>query len=226
MPYKDRNQKRENNRKWYKLNREKRLLSIKAWNDNNKDKLREMGKQWYLGNKDQVAAASKKNYHIRKDEGRLKKYELSMEQKKKKLEYSKEWISNNKERALKRERDRYANDINAKLSRRIRSRLRDAVKGNFKTGSAVSNLGCTVNEFKLYIESLWTEGMSWDNYTKDGWHIDHKILLCSFYLEEPEQFKIACHYTNLQPLWYWDNAKKQTKDLREKRYYSFKDLAA
>jgi hypothetical protein len=48
--------------------------------------------------------------------------------------------------------------------------------------------------------------MTWDNWTTDGWHIDHiKPLASSFDLTDRKQFLEACHYTNLQPLWAKDN---------------------
>ena len=51
--------------------------------------------------------------------------------------------------------------------------------------------------------------MCWDNYGKFGWHIDHIIPLSSASSEE-EIFKL-CHYTNLQPLWAFDNLSKGNK---------------
>ena len=47
--------------------------------------------------------------------------------------------------------------------------------------------------------------MSWDNYGIEGWHMDHIIALANFDLQDPEQFKRACHYTNLQPMWAKEN---------------------
>jgi hypothetical protein len=57
-------------------------------------------------------------------------------------------------------------------------------------------LGGTFEEIKIHFESLFTEGMSWDN--RSEWHIDHIIPLSSGKTEE-EMIKL-CHYTNLQPL--------------------------
>ncbi len=70
-------------------------------------------------------------------------------------------------------------------------------------------IGCSWIDFKIYLESKFTEGMSWDNYGK--WHIDHIVPLSSFDLSDPVQLEKACHYTNLQPLWAKDNLKKSNK---------------
>jgi len=62
-----------------------------------------------------------------------------------------------------------------------------------------------------HLESKFQEGMSWENYGKNGWHLDHIIPLSAFDLTDPEQLKIACHYTNIQPLWARDNLVKSNK---------------
>ena len=85
------------------------------------------------------------------------------------------------------------------------------IKNNQKTGSAVGELGCTIDEFKVYIENKFQEGMSWENWKHDGWHLDHIKPLSSFDLTDREQFLEACHYTNLQPLWGWQNMQKHDK---------------
>lgn len=72
-------------------------------------------------------------------------------------------------------------------------------------------IGCTISDFKLHIESLWLEGMNWENHGIRGWHIDHKIPLISFDLSNPEQQKIAFNYKNTQPLWAYKNLQKGSK---------------
>ena len=99
-------------------------------------------------------------------------------------------------------------DLNFKLACAIRSRLGTALKDNAKAGSAVEDLGCTIPELKEYLESKFKEGMTWDNWTTDGWHIDHVIPLASFDLSSEEEFKRAVHHTNLQPLWALENVQK------------------
>lgn len=107
-------------------------------------------------------------------------------------------------------KQRRSDDINFKLANNLRNRLRQALKANQKSGSAVRDLGCAVPECKLYLESKFQPGMSWDNWGSGPgkWQIDHIIPLMSFDFSNPEQFPKACHYTNLQPLWYEDHLKK------------------
>ncbi|MEM4726061.1 MAG: hypothetical protein QXG63_03905 [Nitrososphaerales archaeon] len=81
-----------------------------------------------------------------------------------------------------------------------------------KRSSSVKDLGCSLEEFKRYLESKFQPGMTWNNYGKNGWHIDHIKPLCSFDLTDTEQVKLACHYTNLQPLWWSDNLSKISRD--------------
>ncbi len=100
---------------------------------------------------------------------------------------------------------RYKTDINYRLAKNIRNRIYKLIKGN-RPGSAVKNLGCTIEELKLHLESKFQDNMSWDNYGK--WHIDHIRPLDGFNLTNPEEFKKACHYSNLQPLWAPDNIRK------------------
>ena len=70
-------------------------------------------------------------------------------------------------------------------------------------------VGCFILEFIEHIESQFTEGMTLENYGE--WHIDHIKPLSLFDLsKEEEQYK-AFHYTNLQPLWAYDNISKGNK---------------
>ena len=125
-------------------------------------------------------------------------------------EYSKarntEYHRANRAKYTENYKRREAEDINFKLSNRLRHRLRSALKNNLKSGSAITNLGCTVEELKVYLAARFLPGMSWENYGK--WHVDHIKALANFDLTDIEQLKIVCHYTNLQPLWAEDNIRK------------------
>ena len=82
-----------------------------------------------------------------------------------------------------------------------------------------------MEELKIYLESKFLPGMTWDNWSKDGWHIDHVVPLASFDLTNKEQFDKACHYTNLQPLWAKDNLSKSDRlDWKHDNMVSSEDL--
>lgn len=124
---------------------------------------------------------------------------------------NKRWKKNNKDKTSKAFKKKYCNNIQFKLAHLLRGRIWKAIKNNQKTGSAVKDLGCSIQELKVYLESKFTEGMNWDNWSNNGWHIDHIIPLASFDLTNREEFLKACHYTNLQPLWAKDNILKSNK---------------
>jgi hypothetical protein len=108
----------------------------------------------------------------------------------------------------KQRKERYHNDLDFRLANILRARLTNAIKYNFKSGSAVANLGCSIKELKLYLESKFEPWMSWENHGRYGWHIDHIEPLTSFDLSNSEDLKKACHFTNLQPLQWRKNIIK------------------
>lgn len=90
----------------------------------------------------------------------------------------------------------------------ISHKLRNRIGYLKKSSSAIKELGCSIDEFKTYIESKFKQGMTWDNWTRTGWHMDHIIPLYKFDLQNLEEFKEATHYSNLQPLWAKENLIK------------------
>ena len=110
-----------------------------------------------------------------------------------------------------RSRHRYHTEINYRLRSVIRARLNQAINHNIKSGSAIHNLGCTIDELKTHLESQFQDQMTWDNWGRNGWHIDHIRPLSRFNLTCPEEIKKACHYTNLQPMWASQNCSKNNK---------------
>jgi hypothetical protein len=98
-----------------------------------------------------------------------------------------------------------------RLRRALRSRLRCAMKNGYRNGSAVRDLGCTVEHFvNVHIPSLFIHGMTWENYgCKIGdWNLDHIMPLVAFDLSDRQHFILANHYLNLRPLWHVENMSK------------------
>lgn len=93
-----------------------------------------------------------------------------------------------------------------KIERATRARVHAATSGRT---AGISGMPFTIGELKSHLESLFTEGMSWDNYGK--WHIDH-IKPCSLFNHEIKSDFIECwSLKNLQPLWASENIKKGDK---------------
>jgi len=161
---------------YHKVNKDKRLQQMKQYHQTNRQSLIEKNQQYYKDNKEIV------------------------------LKRHKEWRDEfKKEHGTSYNSFRYRSDENHKLSCNLRSRLYDAINNETRSGSAILELGCSVEELKKHLESKFQPGMTWGNHSLNGWHIDHIIPLNSFDLTDPEQFKKACHYTNSQPLWAQDN---------------------
>ena len=97
------------------------------------------------------------------------------------------------------------NNIQSYISYKLNIKLLSAFKRNSKKSSVPDLIGCSIKEAKEYIESKFLPGMSWDNWTKTGWHIDHIVPCIKFDLTKEEEQKRCFHYTNLQPLWAKDN---------------------
>ncbi len=104
---------------------------------------------------------------------------------------------------------RRRNDPVFRLRCSLRARLRLAIKGNWKSGRTLELLGCSIDDFKEYLENLFTEEMTWDNYGE--WEMDHIKPCASFDLSKAGEQKKCFHYTNFQPLWAKDNLRKSNK---------------
>lgn len=129
---------------------------------------------------------------------------------------SRNWRNNNIEKSreitARSTRKRYGT-IKGKLSMNMSGRIRDSLKSGKKGHRWESLVGYTVSQLKKYLESLFQEGMSWNNHTINGWHIDHIMPIASFNYKtyNDENFKQCWSLDNLQPLWAKDNRKKSSK---------------
>lgn len=115
-------------------------------------------------------------------------------------------------------RERRKQDPAWRIAQRLRCRLSTIVrllsKGTKrKVGSHIDDLGCTPSELKVYLESRFQPGMTWENYGNgsDKWNIDHIIPISTLVIDDPESYKKLCHYSNLQPMWQLENIAKSNK---------------
>jgi len=171
------------NKKYRKLHYKEVLKRNQDYVSRNREKVRLSRHNHYLKCKDEILNKQKEN---------REKY-------------------NKRRRIHSKERDK--KDINFHIKNSLRLRILAALKNNQKSGSTLKLLGCSIKEFKKYLESKFQLGMTWENHSLKGWHIDHIIPCASFDLsKESEQIK-CFNYMNLQPLWSEENIKKSNKIL-------------
>jgi len=96
-----------------------------------------------------------------------------------------------------------------KVGLEMRAKLCRLINRRSATPEFMTLLGLkSFDEFKNYIESLFKPGMTWENHDYYGWHIDHKIPISHFNMLDEAEVAKAMHYTNLQPLWWYENIRK------------------
>lgn len=142
--------------------------------------------------------------------------------------YQREWFAKNpdykkyyRRRDIDRSREiarqesaRRRSTPQGKIDCAISAGIRDTLKRGEKRGTKWEKLvGYTVDELMRHLEKQFHPGMSWENYGRGGWHIDHKIPKSAFNYETPYDFdfKRCWALQNLQPLWEPDNIKKGNK---------------
>jgi len=191
----------EYNKKYWTETKEDQTIKHKKWVEENKEHVKEKMKEWLDNNKE---------YKKEKD----KEYRINNWDKKK--EYNREWkrknyhdMKTNPER--KNELARYK--IKYNTARRIREML-----GFKKSNKTMEYVGCSLEDFKIYLEKQFTKEMSWDNYGEDknndkknAWQIDHIIPCDAFNFDNENEVKACFYFKNLRPLWASENIIKKNK---------------
>jgi len=127
---------------------------------------------------------------------------------KKVKEYNKSYAQENKvilnEKRKQKQIERYDTDTLYRLKINVRNQINRAFKNNTKHRKSTEILGCSIEEFKVYIENQFVDNMSWDNYGE--WHLDHiKPISWAQTYDEILEFN---NYLNFKPMWAIDNIKK------------------
>jgi hypothetical protein len=162
---------------------------------NNLEKYKATRKIYYYKNIEKIRKEKKISNDKYKDSKALYDVQYRKKHKEKIAEYKKNWDKN-----------QMKNNILYRIKKNLRRRVHHALKGNNKSKSTMKLIGCTPEFFKNYIESLFIEGMTWDNYGE--WHIDHIIPCFTFDLTIPEEQNKCFNYSNQRPLWKTDNLKR------------------
>lgn len=175
--------------------------------------MRKIREKSYKANKEINSERAKEYYKNNKDKINLKQIEYRKNNYDKISSKKKEWTKKNREKINQRQRFRQKHDYHYKIRKNLSSRLSEFVRYKYRSESVKYIVGCSISELKKHLENQFTKGMTWDNYSLKGWHIDHIKPCASFDLTDIEQQKECFHYTNLQPLWAKDNLIKSDKIL-------------
>lgn len=141
---------------------------------------------------------------------------LDPELKKRQYDKQQEWRSSEAGKAqlaayARRYRER--NEQARKLST-VRGAIWAAMHNETNVATAEGYLGCSIPEYRKYLESKFLEGMSWDNFGRGvgKWCIDHVRPVAFFDLRDPEELKQCFRFSNTQCLWNQDNLAKWHED--------------
>jgi hypothetical protein len=186
------------------------------WGKNNRDKRNKMDSEYYHKNKDYFKEKGKKYHRQRWDsdpEHREKINNASKERFQDLYYNDEEYRQKCIDSQVEYHRTRYHTDELYKFKTDIRRTVYRAFKrkGFDKNSESRQILGAEWDVIKDYIESQFSEGMTWDNYGE--WVFDHKIPV-SICKTEEETIRLN-HYTNFQPLWLKENLFKSDKILPE-----------
>jgi hypothetical protein len=98
--------------------------------------------------------------------------------------------------------------LSNKIKKNIRTRLWAALTNQLtkKNKRTFEYIGCSVEFLMGWLESSFTEGMTWEN--RGEWHIDHIKPCNTFDFTKEEEIYKCFHYTNLRALWAIDNLSR------------------
>lgn len=190
-----------------------------------KDKIKQYRSAWYSQNRKEVREASRRNRIENTDvvraldrayyaKNRQRKRETARlryaERKEAAAEYNRRPEVKARNAALKavERKSNPAKRIHWNMSRSIRLSLNN--KGGRKWERVV---GYNREALMAHLEALFLPGMTWENYGKYGWHIDHIMprVAFEFTCDGDQAFKDCWSLKNLRPLWAYDNHAKSDK---------------
>ncbi len=184
MPYKDPEKRRAYHRRYSRG-------YMQAWRESNREEDSRRSRDYYNRNTEKCRA-TKRDYYV-ENRDQIKDKVIRYQQN------NREKIRAGQRLRMKDPHRRIRQTLNVRIWRAINKR-----KFGIRT---MEMLGCSMNDFILYIESKFQVGMTWENYGS-AWHVDHIMPCAIFDLTKPEHQRRCFHFSNLQPLFAVDNIRK------------------
>lgn len=163
-------------------------------------------KNYYQENKEKIKENRKINHLKNKEIENLKARKYGKQNRKRLNEYR-----------LNYDKLRITSDPLYRFIKNLRNLIKSSIsKSGYRKNSKTSSiLGCSFDEFKIYLESKFEPWMSWYNHGKytgeynQTWQLDH-IMPISSGTNEEEIIKLN-HFKNFQPLCSRKNLEKSNK---------------
>lgn len=174
---------------------QRKLRRTQVWKQKNRGKVHNYNIGWNNVHKEEIKARNKKYKEDHKEELKEKVKNRRDEINAYRRKYSKK---------------RYAEDLDYKITCILNSRMKGLINGEYRSKTALKLLGCTLEDFRLWIESLFDKNMSWENHGT-VWHYDHVIPCALFDQADPDEQEKCWHWSNYQPLFGSENMSKQDK---------------
>ena len=192
-------------------NKEKLKVKSKEYRDNNKEKLKVKSKEYRDNNKENISNKDRIYYISNKDVILKKNSEYRKNHKNKAYENTKKWRSENLEYSRLYYRN-YNKEYNKLPERKLINSQRKRINRfiNNKSISSKHYIGCSVQEFKKWIEYQFTSMMEWGNYGT-YWNFDH-VIPCSEFSTIKGNYHIF-KWENIRPLEKTKNFSKNNKIL-------------
>jgi hypothetical protein len=196
-------------RKFYGRHREQCLARIRAYRQRERDSIKRTKHSYYESHRESILIAKRLRESRDPELNRVRCKSSYKRNRSKRIVAMKQYRASNWDKINAYYRShRRKPYVAARHS--ISNRIRQTLKGQSKSSNTIKLLGCSIKHFKMYLESLFEHGMSWDNYGSH-WHIDHIIPCAIFDLSKPEHQARCFHFSNLQPLLAADNLAKGCK---------------
>ena len=180
---------KELKRKWFlkniKTERKRNRIQMKKWRREHTKQAREASRQNYERHKAQriIQATKYRKTHI--------------------LE-ARKWVA-------KSSHKRFKNDQVFRMIGYLRHRVWRTIVRECKSATTSELIGCSPKDLKAHIEKQFKAGMTWNNHSMTGWHVDHIKPCAAFDLTKPKEQRKCFNFKNLQPLWAKENYRKGCK---------------
>jgi hypothetical protein len=180
-----------------------------------KEKQKEYNKLYNEVNSDIISKNKKIKYRENREKYLYDKKEYYLNNKEIIKEYKKKYRIENKEKIREKNRIYCNNRVKTDTLYALKRTIMSSIKNSFHNKNMEKNnrceeiLGCSILEFKIYLESKFEDWMNWNNkglYNSQlnfGWDIDH-IIPVSSAITYDDIVRLN-HYTNLQPLCSYTN---------------------